>query len=95
MSHILLQDHHCVVVIGNTDTTEGRGMSYPIVYAENRTAAMPKAKGRGVWGSDARIEDTVVDVFVPNGNWNEAYVHTINGSGAGAFSKQKISYLKN
>lgn len=45
------------IVYTNTDLTEGRGHQVPIAYAAGEATARRLAKGKGVQGSDAQVEE--------------------------------------
>lgn len=68
----------CFEVIGNTDTTEGRGMSTCIGVFDKRIDAEYAAKGAGVMGRNAEIRNRIYDIVVPlHGGkefWDEAKV---------------------
>jgi len=53
-----VRDEFTYSVIGNTDTTEGRGRSYTMGIAETEKSAKTFAKGKGVMGSDAPVHNT-------------------------------------
>ena len=52
-------------VVANTDLTEGRGMLQTIYVSTSRTTARRLAKGRGVQGCDAYVEES--DAYQING----------------------------
>lgn len=45
------------VAIANTDTNEGRGQSYVLAVSRHRELAKLAAKGKGVFGGDATLEE--------------------------------------
>lgn len=67
----------------NTDLTEGRGAEYPFAFAEKQSTATRLAKGKGVQGTDARVQQVQM-FFIPQegcqaiGSWYApaGYIHT-------------------
>lgn len=55
-------------VVGNTDTTEGRGMPVTLGRSTERHVAHMIAKGRGVMGTDADVEHSAERVVRIDGS---------------------------
>ena len=51
-------------VVTNSDTTEGRGTRVSLGYFLDLTQANEAAHGKGVWGSDARVESGTRKVVI-------------------------------
>lgn len=62
--------------ITNSDTTEGRGSDVIIGYFKDKRDAINAAKGKGVMGSDAKVEDRTIDIKIFS-SYNE-FIDSLN-----------------
>lgn len=74
MPDLIVRKHHCYTAIANTNTNDGRGTSYPLGFYATSALAEAAGKGNGTFGTSIPAKAVTVDVVVPGGDWDKAYV---------------------